>query len=181
MRQFNRTTDTLYALWDTTAGGVSVVATPGLGISNYNMGDEPDALFDGDLTSPHTSFGSCSSTFYSPTCGVNTGVYLTLNGGPFTLIGFRVGTENSDFARDPLTFTIEGSNTTGALLPLGSSWTLIYNGSTGLTPDPGRKAYGKLQLLINPWTPFKSYRFLVTSVRGTPSCASYTELVMLLN
>ena len=138
-------------------------------------------MFDGDLTTAHTSFGSCSSSVYLSTCGVNTGVYLTLNGGPYTLTGFYVGTEHSDSTRDPLTFTIEGSNAAGALLPLGPSWTLIYNGSTGLTQDPSRNVYGKLQMLINPWTPFKSYRFLVTSVRGAPSCASYTELVMLLN
>ena len=112
---------------------------------------------------------------------MDTGLYLTLNGGPYALIGFYVGTQTYSPTRDPMTFTIEGSNATGALLPLGSSWTLIYNGSTGLTPDPGRFAYGALQLLSNASARFKSYRFLVTSVRGTPSCASYTELVMLLN
>ena len=111
---------------------------------------------------------------------MSTGLYLTLNGGPFTLVGFSVGTQNHSTARDPLTFTIEGSNATEASLRRGSSWTLIYNGSTGLTPDPGRYAYGTLQMLSNPSEPFKSYRFLVTSVRGAPTCASYSELVMLL-
>ena len=111
---------------------------------------------------------------------MDTGLYLTLNGGPYKLLGFYIGTQTYDPARDPLTFTIEGSSAATALLPLGSSWTLIYNGSAGLTPDPGRYAYGDLQMLSTPWIPFASYRFLVTSVRGVETCTSYTELVMLV-
>ena len=111
---------------------------------------------------------------------MNSGLYLTLNGGPYTLIGFYVGTQTYSPARDPLTFTIEGSNAVGALLPFGSSWTLIYNGSSGLTPDPGRYVYGALQMLSTPWTPFASYRFLVTSVRGADTCVTYTELAVLI-
>ena len=99
----------------------------------------------------------------------------------YTLLGFYVGTQTYDVARDPLTFTIEGSNAAGALLPLGSSWTLIYNGSTGLTPDPGRYAYGALQMLSSPWLSYASYRFLVTSVGVSADCSSYTELVMLIH
>ena len=111
---------------------------------------------------------------------MDSGLYLTLNGGPYTLIGFYVGTQTYSPARDPLTFTIEGSNATGGALTSGWSWTLIYNGSAGLTPDPGRYVYGALQMLSTPWTSFASYRFLVTSVRGADTCVTYTELAVLI-
>ena len=180
MRKFNRTGETLYPVWNTNAGGNSTVATSGYSTGQYWPSESPDGLFDGSITTRYTSYGSCDSTVSLSTCGVKTGLYLTLNGGPFILLGFYVGTETIDSARDPLTFTIEGSNVTGTSLNLGSSWRLIYNGSTGLTVDPGRSAYGTLQMLSTPWIPFASYRFLVTSVRGSPTCASYTELVVLL-
>ena len=157
-----------------------MAATAGGSSGNYYTGEGPDCLFDGDATTRYTSFGSCTPSAPSPTCGTRTGLYLTLTGGPFILFGFYIGTENYDPARDPLTLTIEGSNAGGGSLSAGSSWTLIYNGSTGIDPDPGRNVYGTLQRLSIVSPPFKSYRFLVTSVRGSTTCTSYTELVMLI-
>ena len=180
MRIFNRTNETLYPVWNTIAGGNITVATSGSGPGNFVNSEPPNGLFDGNITTRYTIFGSCNSTLSSTACGVSTGLYLTFSGGPFTLVGFYVGTENFTSTRDPLTFTIEGSNAASSLLPVGSSWTLIHNGSTGLTPDPGRYAYGTLQTISYPWVPYASYRALVTSVRGSPTCASYTELVMLI-
>ena len=138
-------------------------------------------LFDGHLTSAYTNHGYCDYTG-SPTllCGINTGFYVQLNDGPFTLVGFFICSEDSDPERDPLIFTIEGSDADESSNVYGSSWTLIYDGSTGLDLDPGRNTYGALQLITSASVPFKSYRFLVKSVRGTPTCASYTELVMLI-
>ena len=157
-----------------------MAATAGSSSGNYYTGEGPDCLFDGDATTRYTSFGSCTPSAPSPTCGTRTGLYLTLTGGPFVLFGFYFGTENYDPVRDPLTCTIEGSNASSGSLPTGSSWTLIYNGSTGIDPDPGRNVYGTLQRLSIVSPPFKSYRFLVTSVRGSTTCTSYTELVMLI-
>ena len=77
-------------------------------------------------------------------------------------------------------FTIEGSNADDPSNQYGLSWTLIYDGSTGLDVNPGRNAYGALQLIPNVSVPFKSYRYLVKAVRAIPTCSSYTELVMLI-
>ena len=178
---FNRTNETLFPIWKTIAGGNSSVSTSGSSTSQYWPGESSENLFDGNPISAYTNHGLCNSSNSIPmVCGVGTGFYLTLTGGPFTFIGFYISTQNVDQNRDPLTFTIEGSNAGQSLLPSGSSWTLIYNRSTGLTPNPGRNVYGALQMLSRPWIPFASYRFLVTSVRGSPTCASYTELVMLI-
>jgi hypothetical protein len=80
------------------------------------------------------------------TCGENTGIYLTLNSGPFTLVAFYFVTGGYSQLRDPLTITIEGNQ---AALTLGSNWKLIYNGSTGLKNDPGRSTMGIIQTLPN--------------------------------
>ena len=155
------------------------MSTSGYSAGQYWPSQSSGNLFDGHLTGAYTKHGYCDLTVSATLlCGVNTGFYLTLNDGPFTLAGFYVGTENVDTARDPLTCTIEGSNAAGGSLPTGSSWTLIYNGSTGIDPDPGRNVYGALQRISIASPPFKSYRFLVTSVRGYTTCTSYTELVM---
>jgi hypothetical protein len=113
------------------------------------------------------------------TCGEDTGLYLTLNSGPLALVAFYFGTNNYSPLRDPLTITIEGSNFNQTALTFGFSWTLIYNGSTGLTKDPGRSTMGIIQILPNFPIPFASYRLLVTSKRGNGTCASYSEFVII--
>ena len=70
--------------------------------------------------------------------------------------------------------TLEGSNTDKSLLTLGSSWTLIYNGSSGLKSDPGRGKAGVLQMLNNS-QPYHSYRLLIVSKRGIESGVHYSE------
>jgi hypothetical protein len=179
---FNRTNETIYAIWNTTAGGNSSPSNS----SYYEIGaywptEPPEAAVDGNITTIYTNHGTCNITIWLITCGDNTGLYLTLNDGPFTLIAFYFYTNDLDSERDPLTITIEGSNLNGSALTLGSSWTLIYNGSSGLTSDPGRSAMGTLQILPNASIPFNSYRLLVTSKRGIETCTSYAEFVLIGN
>jgi hypothetical protein len=71
---------------------------------------------------------------------------------------------------------MEGSNQLPSKLIYGSSWTLIYNGSSGLKPDPGRLAYGSIQNLSNNSIWYSSYRFLITSKRGDSDAAHLDEL-----
>jgi hypothetical protein len=113
------------------------------------------------------------------TCGQNTGLYLTPNSGPLLLVAFYFVTNNYRRARDPLTITIEGSNMNESALTLGSSWTLIYNGSAGLTNDPGRSNMGTIQMIPNSSIRFASYRLLVTSKSGNDTCTSYSEFVII--
>ena len=88
-------------------------------------------------------------------CGTNTGFYITFKNGPFLLRAFRIRPGHYNEARDPSTITIEGSNLADTFLTLGSSWTLIYNGSTGLTTDPGRKMLGQTRTITKLDVVFK--------------------------
>jgi hypothetical protein len=80
---------------------------------------------------------------------------------------------------DPLMITIEGSNYNESELTFGKSWTLIYNGTTGLTNDPGTRNFGMLQLASTLLMPFTSYRLLVTSKRSESNAVSYSEFQMM--
>ncbi|UJR12199.1 hypothetical protein I4U23_016376 [Adineta vaga] len=173
-----QTNETVYSIWNTTAGGDSVFAIAG-GVSGSYWGTQPPAkAFDGILTTGYCNHGVCNSTSGRMVCGEKTGFYLKMSSTPKILAAFQIGacSEVGGRSRDPMTITIEGSNLNGSVLTLGSSWTLIYNGTSGLITDPGRAAWGKLQVLSNPSIPFASYRLLVTSKQGTGTCVSYSEV-----
>ena len=78
--------------------------------------------------------------------------------------------------RDPLTMTLEGSNQNGSTLFLGSSWSLFYNGTTGLAVDPGRWSRGVTQTFSSNTIAYSSYRILITLKRGVDYAAQYSEL-----
>ena len=179
MKIFNRTNDTIQAIWNTTAGGDSTPAISGYSTGTYWPSQPPAAAFDNNFTSEYTNHGNCNYTWFSFTCGKNTGLYFTLDSGPFIFVAFYFVTNVDTTARDPLTITIEGSNQNASALILGSSWVLIYNDSTGLTNDPGRSTMGAMQTLPNSPVFFTSYRLLVTSQRGYATCTSYSEFVII--
>ena len=78
--------------------------------------------------------------------------------------------------RDPLTITLEGSNVTAVALTLGSSWTLLYSGDTGLTPlNVTHLAWGDMQNFTNTLS-FTAYRMIVTSQRGVDRCTQFSEM-----
>jgi hypothetical protein len=83
---------------------------------------------------------------------------------------------NFSAARDSTKMTIEGSNQIGTSLTFGSSWTLLYNGTTGLDIDTGPSNAGVKQTLVNNQLQFSSYRFLITAKRGYDTCAEYSEI-----
>jgi hypothetical protein len=103
-------------------------------------------------------------------------VYVTTQQGPFVLKAFRISTGIVRAARDPMIVTIEGSNQNSSALIFGSSWTLIYNGTSGLATDPGRTSLGVQQTILNNTLPFTSYRFLVVTKRGYDICTEYSEV-----
>lgn len=170
-------TTQIYGLWDTTAGGNSDLSSPGNGPGNYNPVETPQNIFDNISTTKYTSFGNCSNnnTIISLSCGINTGFYIVLQSCPSLLIAFRFRTGNDVPARDPLLVTIEGSNRNSSLLS-GSSWILIYKGSTGLDSDPGRQQFGSIQSLSNNLHWFKSYRILVSQKRGSSDAVQYADV-----
>ncbi|CAF1004065.1 unnamed protein product [Adineta steineri] len=179
---FKRTNETVYNIWNTTAGSSSIYAVSGYYSGNYYPSGSAQIAFDGNLSTRACSYGACNSSFGALACGTQAGFYLTMNGGPKVLVAFYMSTsfEPTSRARDPMTITIEGSNLNGSTLILGSSWTLIYNGSAGFIINPGRAAWGTLQLIPNPLIAFASYRLLVTSKQGSDTCSSYGEVLFAL-
>lgn len=158
-----------YGLWNTTTGGDGTLSIGGFSQGNYPVGEGPTTLFDGDNTTKYVNFGVCSQTVggFDPICGVNTGLYLSLQRGPSLLLAFRFMTPNSFPERDPISVTIEGSNRDASELMYGSSWTLIYNGSSGLESTTTRYSYGQVRSLPNGTQWYSSYRLLTQLKRTT--------------
>ncbi len=96
--------------------------------------------------------------------GDNTGFVISPSGTfPVTKIQFATANDVPD--RDPVRVTVEGSNAPDALEAQGNGFILLYEGPTGLGNDPGRKQWGPVIRFSND-TPYKTYRVLVTQVRG---------------
>ncbi len=174
-------TNRIYGLWNTIARGNSTLSSPGNGSGNYNPVETPQGIFDSDSASKYTSYGPCNNSFSvaSMNCGINTGFYVILQSCPSLLIAFRFRTANNLEERDPLRVTIEGSNRNSSELLSGSSWILIYNGSTGLDHDPGRYQFGSTQSLSNNLRWFKNYRILVIQKRNLSNAVQYAGVELL--
>ena len=169
----------MYAIWNTKAGGNSSTAVTGTTMGTYYPGEIPSNLFDNDLGTVYTSYGPCSYSLYNLTRGEKTGFYLTLKNGSITMVAFYMGTNSLHWERDPLTITIEGSNLQGSALVRGSSWTLIYNDSSGLNYNKTTSTLGAIQIVPSFPMAFASYRLLVTAKKGIEPCASYSEFGLL--
>ncbi len=166
-------------MWNTTAGGDCTISTNGTNVGNYFSSQIPQYACDNNINDEYTHFGACTSVSSSVTCGLNTGFYRTPQRGPSLIIGLQICTGPGLPARDPITITFEGSNQATSLLHLGSSWTLLYSGPSGLATDPGRLACGISQLFAGNSVWYSSYRFLVTSKRGSDSSTWYSEVQLI--
>jgi hypothetical protein len=172
----------VYSIWNTTVGENFTLASSGYYTGTYWPGQSGQQAFDNNMTTEYTNHGMCNYTTaaMSIACGEKTGFYLTMSGGPVIFVAFYMGTNIFSALRDPMVITIEGSNLNGSDLTLGSSWTLIYNGPSGLLIDPGRSMLGMLQVFANPSVRLSSYRLLVTSKRGVESSAGYSEIYFVI-
>ncbi|CAF3660882.1 unnamed protein product [Rotaria socialis] len=170
-------------VYNTIAGGDSTPATSGTGMGQYptNPNKEmPVQAFDGNANTKYTSFGpckldNCKGNLFPENCGLNTGLYLALQQGATFIVGLQLSTGNDFPRRDPIMVTLEGSNQSGTNLTLGSSWTLIYSGRSGLATDPGRTMSGPIVFFPNS-RQYTSYRFLVTASRASDCAVQYSEL-----
>jgi hypothetical protein len=167
-------------VWNTTIGDDSTPSTVGTGVGNYYMGEIPNNAFDNQTNTKYTNFGICSLVGpNSLDCGVSTGLYLTPQRGSSLLLNLQFCTGNDLPPRDPLTITVEGSNESESLLTLGSSWTPIYNDSTGLQLNLSRETCGTMQSVANNSIWYSSYRILVTSKRGVEIATQYSEVKLM--
>jgi len=108
--------------------------------------------------------------------------------GATTVIGVSLQSANDAPNRDPLSFTLEGSNDTNLTSFAGGTWepivevtnitpwTTIFG--TG-TPDPSR--FKTQQFFFNNPRPYRHYRWIVTATQTTPNgcCMQIAEVELL--
>ncbi|CAF3653074.1 unnamed protein product [Rotaria sp. Silwood1] len=81
--------DTIYGVWKTFARGISTLAIESnSGAGAYLVGQSPNKLFDGSLSTKYASRGNSSSGI-NAYAGLNTGFYMTIAQCQPVLIGFR--------------------------------------------------------------------------------------------
>ncbi len=139
-------------------GGAFVVATEGTPVGNANMfpsNGKPTFAIDDNNTTEYRNFGE-----------INTGLVIRVgsnfNGGGTLLTQLGFGTGSDAPERDPLTFTLEGTNGN----PLTGIYTFITTSSTGLNTDPGRER-GALSAPLPAVGAFTSYRVIFPTVRDS--------------
>jgi hypothetical protein len=168
--------DPIVAIWNTTAGGDSTDSTAGTAnAGQYPAGEAAPLAIDGKLNTKYLNFGTGGGGVSSLVKGVGTGFYVTPVFGNSVATGFRVSTANDAPERDPISIILEGSNATGADLKLGTSWTTIFSGATGLAVDPGRNKDGPEVDFANA-AAYTSYRVLVSGQRASANSVQYSEL-----
>jgi hypothetical protein len=169
-------------IWNATAGGNSLIVTLGPSNGQYpNAAEGPSSAHDYDVSTKYNSYGSANVSQTSPNAGIGTGFYVTMAVGACVATGIQFATGNDAPERDPITMTLEGSNVANtSLLSIGSSWTLIYNGSTGISDTivPSRTTYVEVQNFTNT-ARFTSYRFIMTSQRSVSTNLQYSEAHLL--
>jgi hypothetical protein len=170
-----RAGDSIMGLYKTSAGQ-STGASNGI---YSGPAEVPPKAIDGSLASKYLNFGFQGTTgavLNNP--GAGTGFYVTPSISTASLaIGLLFATANDWPNRDPITVTLEGTNATSiAALNLGSSWTFIYSGPTGIDPlnAPPRSTYVPQQKFSNT-IPYSSYRLLLTSQRNVTDAVQYAE------
>ncbi|CAF0787920.1 unnamed protein product [Didymodactylos carnosus] len=178
MSRLTQTSDPIFGICNTTVGGDSTPSISGSNPCNFYPGEIPSNAIDNINTTKYTNFGGGSSISSSATQGCNTGFYVTPSMGPSMLKAFAFVTGNDNSNRDPTAITIEGSNSTSSLT-IGTSWTLIYSGPSGLSSDPGRRTLGVQQTFSSNTVYYLNYRLLTTTQRGTGSSVQYSEAILL--
>ncbi|CAF5087425.1 unnamed protein product [Rotaria sp. Silwood1] len=166
--KITRAGDTIVGIYSTLAGG-SIGGSDGV---FSNSQEYPSMAIDGSTTTKYLNFGTLSNP------GINTGFYVIPKISNASIACSILFATANDFPqRDPITVTLEGSNTTSTnTLMSGSSWTLIYNGSTGINAlvDPGRNTYVPPQNFSNAKA-YAAYRLLITSKRSSEYSVQYSE------
>jgi hypothetical protein len=152
--------DPIVGVYNTVAGGANTLSTAGTGSGQFPTAESPPNAIDNDVTKKYLNFGT------SPVPGINTGFYVTPSAGASIVVGLHFATANDSPNRDPMAFTLEGTNSNPAT---AIDWALIASGNTGLATDPGRNTWedASVEPTFANSTAYTSYRLLFTGVRGT--------------
>jgi hypothetical protein len=116
------------------------------------------------------AFDNLTSTKYLNFAETNTGLIVTPAASSI-LKGLRLSTANDAPERDPLTYTLEGTNNATPSTAAGAAWSLISSGNTGLATNPGRLTAGPIVAFTNS-TAYTSYRLLFPTVRDSATANS---------
>jgi len=166
--------DEIIGLYNTTAG-----ASTGTFDDLYSNTEElPKFAMDNLTTTKYFNYGRKNDSInvlYTPGTGAGFVVIPAISNSSVAC-GLLFATANDWSDRDPITVTLEGSNIFNmTVLRSGTNWTLIYNGSTGISAVLNRMTYGVQQTFKNE-KQFASYRLLISEVRGNRTDAvQYSE------
>jgi alpha-L-fucosidase 2 len=163
--------DTIVPLKQTVQGKSSILAVSG------EFGGEGDvelvgSIIDGNLETKYFNKAADPSAKFP---GVNTGFLITPKAGAKTITAVQLATANDSEERDPINITIEGSNNGNPAAAPAGDFTLIYSGPSGLSGVFDRNHWGQVVTFTNAQA-YKSYRVLVTSLRGEASATQYSEV-----
>ncbi|CAF3074528.1 unnamed protein product [Rotaria sp. Silwood2] len=139
--------DTIVEVYNTTAG-----ASTGGKNGRYSATiEQPDQAIDNSTSTEYFNFGGTGDyNLVAPAPGVDTGFYVTPAITYASIaISLLFATTNDSSNSDPITVALEESNVD--TLDNGLSWTLIYNGSTGISfiVNPDRMVYVAKQNFSN--------------------------------
>ncbi len=167
--------DMIYGIYNTRAGQ----DTGGFNGTFSVPTEWPPEAIDKNVSTKYVNFGDSGGIGgVAGQVGNGTGFFaISSLASAVVARGIQFATGNDVPARDPMTLTLEGSNVRNMTeLLLGSSWTLIYNGVSGISAavDPGRMMNGSQETFFNTKA-FLSYRLLITSQRGDDIAVQYSE------
>ncbi|CAF1215128.1 unnamed protein product, partial [Didymodactylos carnosus] len=184
LRSLTQPDDTYYGICQTVAGDNSTESTPGIDVCQYTNTSihywPPSLAFDNNVSTKYLNYGSGAQSASTETQGTGTGFYVSPKNGSSVLKGIVFATGDDQPNRDPIMCTVEGSNNASSFLVYGSSWTLIYSGSTGIpaSPAPERSQYMS-PISINNMIPYTAYRVLITQQSGSANGVQYSECHLL--
>lgn len=160
--------DAIAPLKQTAAGNPNTLAVSG---ADFSASESAANVKDGSTA---TKYYNTAQNGSNPR-GVDTGFVIMPQLGYTVINGFQIATANDVPDRDPVAITIEGSNAADAGQAGGNGFSLIWQGPTSLAQDPGRYTWGQLYNFVNT-TGYRSYRVLVTALRGSGGGAQYSEV-----
>ncbi|HTK75287.1 MAG TPA: glycoside hydrolase family 76 protein [Gemmataceae bacterium] len=166
--------DAITGFYQGSIGGNDVPSSVGTGPGQYPSAQGPANAIDANGATKYLNFGNGDSSASSATKGVGTGFYVTPAAGPTVVTGIQVATGNDHPARDPLSVAVEGTDATSNF-DTGSTWSFIAQVNLGIDTDPGRQTFGPL-VRFNNTTPYRSYRVIVLSQRGSDNSVQYSEM-----
>ena len=163
--------DAIIPLKQTVKGRESTVAVTGDFGGNGDI-ELVDSVIDGNLDTKYFNKGEDSAA-KSP--GINTGFLVTPKANVKVVTAVQLATANDSEERDPTSITIEGSDADNAVKAPGLDFTLVYSGPSGLSGVLERNHWGQVMTFTNTHA-YKSYRVLITAVRGEATGTQYSEI-----